>query len=267
MSEHVYKGNQFEQAISTKHLATRLELNKKYSSTNFDAWLMARLDPGPGYDVLDVGCGTGAQTLPLLKAVGERGSVSSLDISPESVATLRRQAGTAANLDAVAADMATLQHCINHSFRVKKYDLVHSSYALYYSPRRLEVLSVMRDALKPNGRLAVFTPNRPHGMVDFARQFHPIAAEIDESLAFGPSVLEPFFRANFWDVAVHFFHNRVRVDNAEDFMTFYRATTYYVPDAEPGIRERVANTLRKDGHFEYEKNGYLILGSQRLAGQ
>jgi hypothetical protein len=59
----------------------------------------------------------------------------------------------------------------------------------------------------------------------------------------------------------------MRVDNADDFMSFYRATTYYVPDAEPEVRKRVGDTLRKVGHFEYEKNGYLILGSQRLAGK
>jgi ubiquinone/menaquinone biosynthesis C-methylase UbiE len=267
MAEHVYKGKLFEQATSTQHLTTRLELNRKYSSTDFDAWVMARLAVKEGEDVLDVGCGTGAQALPFLKQVGPQGSVSALDISAESVMALRERAGQAPNLDAVPADMATLADCIANRFRVKKYDLAHSSYALYYSPERLSVLAVMRSALKPSGRLAVFTPNRPHGMVDFARQFHPIAAEIDESLAFGPSVLEPFFRGNFREVVVHFFHNRVRVTNPDDFMSFYRATTYFVRDAEADIRKRVSDTIAKAGFFEYEKNGYLILGSHRLGDQ
>src|SRR2546426_10048756 len=103
MPEHVYEGKLFEQATSTEHLNTRLELNKKYSSTNFDAWLLARLDVKKGQDILDVGCGTGAQTLPFLKIVGKAGSVSSLDISAESVETLKKQAGDAPNLDAITA--------------------------------------------------------------------------------------------------------------------------------------------------------------------
>ena len=119
-------------------------------------------------------------------------------------------------------------------------------------------------SLKPEGKLAVFTPNRPHGMVDFARQFHPIATEIDESLAFGPSVLEPFFRENFWNVVVHFFHNRVRVTNPDDFMSFYRATTYHVLDAEHEIRKKVTEIISNAGFFEYEKNGYLIIGTNRF---
>jgi ubiquinone/menaquinone biosynthesis C-methylase UbiE len=267
MSEHVYDGKLFEQATSTQHLTTRLELNRKYASTDFDAWLMSRLDVGEGEAVLDVGCGTGAQSLPFLKAVGPRGSVSALDISAESVQTLRTRAGNAPNLTAVAADMATLRECINSRFPVKQYDLAHSSYALYYSPQRLRVLETMRDALKPGGRLAVFTPCHPHGMVDFAHRFHAIAPEIDESLTFGPSVLEPFFRGNFWDVVVHFFHNRMRVDSVADFMTFYRATTYYVRDAEAAIAKEVGERIAKAGFFEYEKNGYLIIGTRRFSEQ
>jgi SAM-dependent methyltransferase len=211
-----------------------------------------------------VGCGTGAQTLPFLKIVGTSGSVSSLDISAESIATLSKRAGSAPNLDAIAADMADLKQCIATRFRVKKYDIAHSSYALYYSPARVEVLGVMRDSLKPGGKLAVFTPNRPHGMVDFARQFHPIAPEIDESLEFGPAVLEPFFRRNFWDVVVHYFHNVVRVTSVEDALSFYRATTYYVKSAEDQIRGRLSELIRRDGCFQYEKNGYLIVGANEF---
>lgn len=261
MTKHIYEGKLFDQATSAEHLDTRLELNRKYSSTNFDDWLLARLDVQKNEDILDVGCGTGAQTIPFLKAVGAGGSVSSLDISADSILELKKRAGTARNLDAIAVDMALLKETIQHRFRKKTYDLGHSSYALYYSPKRMEVLEVMRDSLKPSGRLAVFTPNQPHGMVDFARRFHPIAAEIDESLIFGPSILEPFFRRNYWDVVVHFFHNKVRVTSVDDAVRFYQATTYYSRSAEPEFRKKVTAIVEQNGCFEYEKNGYLIIGA------
>jgi SAM-dependent methyltransferase len=265
MSNPVNNGTLLELATSSQHLQTRLELNRKLSSTDFTQWLFSRLDVHEGDDILDVGCGTGAQTIPFLRLAGAQGSVSSLDISESSVAAVREAAGNPSNLSAVVADMADLQTCIDSRFTVKKYDLAHSSYALYYSPRRQEVLRVMRDSLKPNGRLAAFTPNSPHGMVDFVRQFHAIPAEVDESLLFGPSVLEPFFRQSFWDVTVHFFHNRVRVEDVETFMKFYRATTYFVKDCEPAIAAKVQNIISSKGYFEYEKNGYLIIGGNRFA--
>ena len=87
---------------------------------------------------------------------------------------------------------------------------------------------------------------------------------MDESLEFGLSVLEPFFRENFWEVVAHFFHNRVRVSNPNDLINFYRATTYYVADAEAEIHRKVSEIIQQVGFFEYEKNGYLIIGAKRF---
>ena len=116
--KHVYAdaSDVFERATSKDHLSTRLQLNRRYQSTDFDAWLMARLAARPGEHVMDVGCGEGAQSIPLLKAVGDTGSVSALDISAQSVDALLQKAGGATNIVAVAEDMANLQQVIDRSF-------------------------------------------------------------------------------------------------------------------------------------------------------
>jgi hypothetical protein len=41
----------------------------------FNDLLLARSDIAPGENVLEIGCGTGATTVPLAEAVGERGRV------------------------------------------------------------------------------------------------------------------------------------------------------------------------------------------------
>ena len=259
---HIYSGDVFERAVAKDHLQARLDLNKKYQSTDFDAWLMERLNVQPGEIVLDVGCGTGAQSIPFLERTGVSGAVCSLDISEESVCLLKDRSQGAQNLTAVCSDMAELKTVIKEKFPHKKFDLAQSSYALYYSPQRLSVLDTMKNSLRDGGRLAVFTPNQPHGMVEFARTLGPIPAEIDESIRFGPSVLEPYFRNNFWDVTVYFFHNIVSVTNLDDALTFYRATTYYRKELESDFSKRVQEQISNDGAFSYEKNGYLIIGRQ-----
>ncbi|MGZ8156288.1 MAG: class I SAM-dependent methyltransferase [Burkholderiales bacterium] len=251
-----------DRAVSTDYLETRLDLNRKYQSTDFDAWLMARLGVRPGESILDVGCGTGAQTVPFLEQVGSGGFVCALDIARDSVAQLVARVGPSANLATAVADMADLDNVIAREFPRKAYDLAHSSYALYYCPERLRVLDVMRRHLKPAGRVAIFSPNLPHGMVELARKFGPIPAEVEGSLRFGPAVLEPYFRAHFWDVTVQFFHNVVRVPSADDAVAFYRSTTYYREDAEAGFRASVLHEIEAKGVWEYEKNGYLIIGAR-----
>lgn len=264
MSKHLYEGEVLDRATSRESLETRLDMNKRFQSTDFDSWLMDRLSVVSGEDILDVGCGTGAQSIPSLNIVGSNGSVSSLDMSGESVNELIRKAGNATNLHAVVSDMGELEEVIEKQFSVKQYDLAQSSYALYYSPRRIHVLDVMRNHLKPNGRLAVFTPNAPHGMVEFARQFSEIPEGVDECMVFGPNVLESYFRKHFWNVKIHFFHNIVRVPNVEDFLIFYKSTTYYKSDAEEKICAAVQDKIDREGYFEYEKNGYLIIGEAQI---
>jgi ubiquinone/menaquinone biosynthesis C-methylase UbiE len=260
MSSVIYSGDRAERATATAYLEKRIEINRAYSSADFDAWLFERLKVQPDEDILDVGCGSGTQTIPFTGMVQPTGSVSSLDISAESIGLLKSRILPGCRVEAVAADMADLAQVIANDFSVKRFSLAHSSYALYYSPKRLEVLDVMRGSLKPGGRCAVFTPNRPHGLVELAASFANVPAAVDESLRFGPDVLQPYFEKHFPRVEVHHFHNVVSVPSSDILIEFYRQTTYYDVQAEAKMRAVADDAIKQKGCFNYEKNGYLIVG-------
>jgi len=260
MSSVIYSGDRSDRATSTSYLEKRIEINKAYSSADFDGWLFDRLAVKAGEHILDVGCGSGAQTIPFAQKVGPGGSVSALDISAESVDLLKSRIPSGANVQAVASDMNNLADVIANVFSTKTYSLVHSSYALYYSSRRLQVLDVMRGALRPGGRCAIFTTDRPHGLVDLAARFSDVPPEIGDSLEFGPKVLQPYFETHFRRFDIHRFHNVVTVPSADVLIEFYRQTTYYDAKAEPQIRAAADDAIANTGRFQYEKNGYLIIG-------
>lgn len=256
----IYSGASEERVTGTAFLEKRLEINKSYASADFDGWLFGHLQVKAGEDILDVGCGSGAQTVPFANIVGAAGSVSALDISADSVELLKKRIASNPCVEAVAADMAELGSLIAGTFRVKRYDLVHSSYALYYSPKRMEVLDVMRSTLKPGGRCAVFTPNSPHGLVELAARFTRVPETVYDSLAFGDRVLKPYFDRHFRSVEIHHFDNLISLPSADLVLEFYRQTTYYDEAAERAMREFVQKQIDAEGVFRYEKHGYLIIG-------
>ncbi len=260
MSSMMYTGDRARRAIDTSHLEKRIEINRAYSSANFDEWLLSHLKVNAGEDILDVGCGSGSQTIPFATLVGPTGSVSALDISSESIDLLKSRLPPAAPVQAVAADMAELANVISTTFKTKNYSLAHSSYALYYSTLRLEVLNVMRCALKPGGRCAVFTPNEPHGLVDLASRFMSMPEAVTDSLQFGPAVLQPYFERNFSRVEIHHFNNTVSVPSSDVLIEFYLQTTYYDARIESDIRTVADAAIAHAGSFRYDKNGYLIMG-------
>ena len=246
---------------STASLTTRLETNRKYSGADFHGWMLRHLDACPGMDVLDVGCGTGAQTLPLLDAVGPRGSVSALDISTESIVALAAAAKGRRNLEAVVSDMDAAADAISR-FRVKRYDLAQSTYALYYAKEPLAVLAAMHAALKPAGRLAVCVPCAPHTLSEFIGRFIALPPAVVTGIRFGPDVVEPFFRHHFDEVDIHLLRNPMRIPETAAVMNFLRNTSYFDPSIEREAECAVAAEIAAKGTFAAEKNSYLVIGKK-----
>jgi len=259
--EHIYSGEVRERATSTTSLDTRLDLNRRYQSVDFVAWHMRRLDVRPGEKILDVGCGTGSQSLRFLADIGPTGTVSALDISEASVASLVSAAGADPRLEAVATDMANLDAVIRDRFAQKQYTLAQSAYALYYSPERESVLRTMAESIYDFGRVAVFTPTGPHGMVALASKFGEIPEAVYDSLNFAEDRLLPMFRQLFWDVRVDYFQSEMRVTSLTDFMDFYRATTYFDATAAADLEDYARREIEETGALTYSKNGFLIQGS------
>lgn len=260
MGSVIYSGDRSDRATATDYLERRIAINHAYSSADFDGWLLDKLAIRPGEEILDVGCGSGAQTIPFARLTGPTGGVSSLDISADSIALLKTRIPLGARVQAVVSDMNNLGDVIANTFATKRYSLAHSSYALYYSSQRLEVLDVMRRALKPGGRCAIFTTDAPHGLVELASRFSQIPPEIPDSLHFGPNVLKPYFAQHFPRHEVHLFHNVVTLPSADILIEFYHQTTYHDDTAEAAIRAAVEDEIGRSGRFQYEKNGYLIIG-------
>src|SRR5689334_331540 len=68
------------------------------------AALMAKAGFAPGERVVDIGCGGGATTVAIARAVGPEGEALGVDVSEALLATARQRAGQARNLRFLHAD-------------------------------------------------------------------------------------------------------------------------------------------------------------------
>lgn len=142
--------------------------------------LCTELPPEPA--ILDVGCGTGAQTLAIAKHTD--GTVTATDLMPSLLATVDDRAaasGFASRVTTQAADMSSLP------FEDGAFDLVWSEGAVYIMGFDAG-LAQWRRLVKPGGYLVVseaswFRPDPPEELAAFWAEGYPDMRSVEANAA------------------------------------------------------------------------------------
>lgn len=116
--------------------------------------LIERSGIKPGMTVLDLGCGSGAFTTFVARAVGKQGKVYALDIQAGMLSQLKRKLAKAENLD---INNIELIHASAYQmpFGDGSLDLAYMVTVLPEIPDRGRALREIKRVLKPGGILAV----------------------------------------------------------------------------------------------------------------
>jgi ubiquinone/menaquinone biosynthesis C-methylase UbiE len=113
-----------------------------------------------GEKVLDVGCGTGAVTIPAKKKVGINGTVVGIDPDPAMIAVARRKVNQA-NLE-IDFRVGVIESL---PFPDNTFDAVTSSLMMHHLPENLRIKGLAETfrVLKPGGRILIAEMKRPTG--------------------------------------------------------------------------------------------------------
>lgn len=126
----------------------------------------------PGSQVLEVGCGVGAQTIALAHN-SPHAAITSFDISPDSLkeAKARADAAGIANVSFRQADIFALP------FDAGSFDHIFVCFVLEHLPRPLEALALLKGTLRPGGTITVIEGD--HGSAYFHPESPAARAAID----------------------------------------------------------------------------------------
>ena len=119
--------------------------------------LVEALEPRQGDRVLDIGCGRGAATSLLARAVLPAGAVDAIDISPAMVEHTRA-------FHAPPGDhpRAEVMDAVDPALPSASYDLIASSLVLFFLPDPAAALARWVDLLGPGGRIGLATFGEEH---------------------------------------------------------------------------------------------------------
>jgi ubiquinone/menaquinone biosynthesis C-methylase UbiE len=160
--------------------------------TGFFAHMGARLvdlaGVGPGAQVLDVGCGKGAVTIPAARLAGEHGQVDAIDLAApmvEATAARARKLGLA-NITAQAGDAG--DRGTFPGWPPGSFDVVLAGYVIQFLPRPDLAVRRWWSLLKPGG-----TVGFSWGLAQDPA-WAPVMAAVDARVPDGVPGFEAFFR-------------------------------------------------------------------------
>jgi SAM-dependent methyltransferase len=113
--------------------------------------LVREIAPEPGDRALDIGCGRGAALFPLAEAVGPTGRVTGIDLAPGMVEATREDVSARGltNVDLHVMDAAAPE------LPEASFDVVASSFVIFFLPEPTAALIAWRELLVPGGRLGI----------------------------------------------------------------------------------------------------------------
>lgn len=245
-----------KKSISNSYLNNRIVLNAKFQKVNFTVWqkkiynriLKKFLKKKIGVKILDIGCGTGMQTNIFTKFF-KNPLIINLDKSQESLLQLKKK-HTNKNIKIRRMDIDDIKkNYFKKSLPKEKFDLIHSSYSLYYSKSPKKLLGDLFKLLSKDGVFIVSAPDEPHEMVNFINKNSYVPLKVINTIKFFKKVLIPFFSKKSQKIQIHKKKNILKFNDSKSFIKFWKSTTYY----NPKHLKKIENCLQKRKNLAFTK--------------
>jgi SAM-dependent methyltransferase len=225
----------------------------------FGEAVMSKAGLSVGDVILDVGCGCGATSMALARAVGEHGRVVGADISAVMLECARKEASAAGleNLSFVDADAQS------HAFAQRSFDVVHSRFGIMFFSEPAAAFANLLSALRPGGRLAFVcwqdTSKNPWLALPMRAALEHVTFDVpNDPYAPGPFAFADADRvggilaeAGFADVVFEELHQQLSIagqatlDEAAEFLLRLGPTARVLVEVDDATRARVHEAVRE----------------------
>ncbi len=238
---------------NTDSLKCREKLNARGERFNLEEWIFQQIKPKKGMSVLDLGCGTGKQIFAIADAVSPGGLIVGLDISDAAVEIVNETAKKR-NLDNVKAIKGSLDDCVN-LLADSQFDLILSSYAIYYASDMKNLLIQLKKILKPKGQIFVcgYGAGTNHEMTEIINKVSPA----EKAKPVGDFISEREIN----EIGSHYsrirtirLHNTIRFDSAEDVLAWWKNHNSFIPEIADAVKKEVEIRTRQNNGFSITKN-------------
>ena len=221
-------------------LVKRVDAHTKYGNVELNDWIFDKLAIQNNDTILDIGCGFGKQSIPLI----EKGySVTAIDASKPAIDSLIAKTQSP-KLNAIVSEFDNIDFLPNDYF-----DKVISSYAFYYSADRENLLSKIEDSMRANASIFICGPSRQNNL-EMKGFLNSIGVEFEEGSApFMDDIAPNLFEKTFGNVEISILENKLEFPSAENVWEYWSSHNMFDKSIEIKFREALSDHFKSNHNF------------------
>jgi len=236
-------------------LIQRIESHEKFGSNNLNNWIFEHLDVVKGVSILDLGCGTGKQTLPMTQIIGETGHVVSFDASQKALESLFHSAEQLEIDNRIALKCGNLDD-LDKYLDDQLFDRVLGSFSLYYAENPQVVFETVHRHLNSDGILFFCGPAKDNNSE--LKLFHNALLKEqtpveNRSATFMQETGQLLARALFAKVEVYTFQNPLQFVSAGTLYDYWSSYNLYNEKIDAAFKEAAVKHFHTHSKFETVK--------------
>lgn len=211
-----------QNATDTNALTMRIS-NQRNQSINLNEWIFSRLKVEETDKVLELCCGTGAQTAFFAQRLS-RGNLTCVDVNQNSLSENRRRIGNP-SIKYICSELDSLPNALEGVL-----DLIFCAYGFYYSKDPSRLLDSLMPHLSRSGRFAIVGPvlGNNSKLYNIVRR---IGCRISDGVLYSSEAFMLdflcLFLERFGTVQFERILNAVRFDDKQALLDYWKNTTFY----------------------------------------
>ncbi len=247
-------------ASMTDCLTARITENASAQQVDLNKWIFEAVQIQEGAAVLELCCGTGAQTKHMLARVGDKGRVVAVDVSENALSVLAADLPTddIRRLNLIASELENLSVALEENKLAEvRFDLVFCAYGLYYSKSARTLLDSLKRILAHNGSIIIVGPfGRNNGFIFDFLEAHGVEIPTYVSYTsrdFMWAEVVPWATTPFRSTCIRTLTNTIKWKLPSNVMNYWQNSTFFDADKRGAVEAGLEAHFRSHQEFINEK--------------
>lgn len=213
-----------------KKITSRINTHDNFADLDLNDWIIKKINPKNTEIILDLGCGPGKQIF-IIKNLYPYSTIFAFDQNQDSLNFIKNKS-VEENIEKIHIIQGDLDIFDTKIDIKQNFDLIYSSFALYYSKNIPELIQKIKNKLIHNGRFFCCGPILGNNGELIKFQKNILGSQLQDVKYKMEDDVLPAIKTNFQKITVEYFNNPIHFPSADTVVDYWKSSWLFEPKIE-----------------------------------